>query len=53
MQQMSIKVPTIFLKAVTDIIDGSKELLQNLTAVTIALNETVAQVVDNWKIHFN
>lgn len=44
------KVPAIFIKAVTDIVDGEKptteEFLQNLTAVTAALGQTVAQVVD-------
>ncbi|KAM7470899.1 hypothetical protein LguiA_009082 [Lonicera macranthoides] len=44
------KVPAIFIKAVTDIVDGDKptpeEFLQNLTAVTAALGQTVAQVVD-------
>ncbi|KAK9690829.1 hypothetical protein RND81_09G156700 [Saponaria officinalis] len=45
-----LKVPVIFLKAVTDIVDGDKptaeEFLQNLTAVTAALDETVAKVID-------
>ncbi|CAA0816787.1 5-methylthioadenosine/S-adenosylhomocysteine nucleosidase 1 [Striga hermonthica] len=45
-----LKVPTIFLKAVTDIIDGDKptaeEFLQNLAAVTAALERTATQVVD-------
>ncbi|KAI3728906.1 hypothetical protein L6452_17551 [Arctium lappa] len=45
-----LKVPAIFVKAVTDIVDGDKptseEFLQNLTAVTVALDETVARVVD-------
>ena len=45
-----LKVPAIFVKAVTDIVDGDKptseEFLENLTAVTVALNETVKQVVD-------
>ncbi|XP_073279075.1 5'-methylthioadenosine nucleosidase-like isoform X2 [Primulina huaijiensis] len=45
-----LKVPVIFLKAVTDIIDGDKptaeEFLQNLAAVTLALDQTVTQVVD-------
>lgn len=44
------KVPTIFVKAVTDIVDGEKptaeEFLQNLAAVTAALDQTVEQVVD-------
>uniref|UniRef100_A0A1D1XN71 5'-methylthioadenosine/S-adenosylhomocysteine nucleosidase 2 n=1 Tax=Anthurium amnicola TaxID=1678845 RepID=A0A1D1XN71_9ARAE len=43
-------VPAIFLKAVTDIIDGDKptaeEFLENLVAVTAALDQTVGQVVD-------
>ncbi|KAJ9189622.1 hypothetical protein P3X46_000891 [Hevea brasiliensis] len=45
-----LKVPTIFVKAVTDIVDGEKpaaeEFLQNLAAVTAALDEAVAQVID-------
>lgn len=45
-----LKVPVIFIKAVTDIVDGDKpsaeEFLQNLQAVTAALDETVAKVVD-------
>ena len=45
-----LKVPVIFLKAVTDIVDGEKptaeEFLQNLAAVTAALDEAVAKVVD-------
>jgi 5'-methylthioadenosine nucleosidase len=44
------KVPAIFVKAVTDIVDGEKptteEFLQNLAAVTAALGQAVAQVVD-------
>ncbi|KAJ6707974.1 5'-METHYLTHIOADENOSINE/S-ADENOSYLHOMOCYSTEINE NUCLEOSIDASE 1 [Salix viminalis] len=44
------KVPAIFIKAVTDIVDGDKptaeEFLQNLAAVTAALDLAVAQVVD-------
>lgn len=44
------KVPAIFLKAVTDIIDGDKptteEFLQNLAAVTAALDLAAARVVD-------
>ncbi|XP_031474642.1 5'-methylthioadenosine/S-adenosylhomocysteine nucleosidase-like [Nymphaea colorata] len=43
-------VPCIFLKAVTDIVDGDKptpeEFLQNLVAVTAALDRTVIKVVD-------
>lgn len=45
-----LKVPAIFVKAVTDIIDGEKptaeEFLQNLVAVTAALEEGVAKVID-------
>eukprot|EP00262_Sarcandra_glabra_P012180 TRINITY_DN308_c0_g1_i1.p1 TRINITY_DN308_c0_g1~~TRINITY_DN308_c0_g1_i1.p1 ORF type:complete len:240 (-),score=49.75 TRINITY_DN308_c0_g1_i1:377-1096(-) len=45
-----MSVPAIFLKAVTDIIDGDKptaeEFLQNLVAVTAALDEAVTKVVD-------
>lgn len=45
-----LKVPVIFVKAVTDIVDGDKptaeEFLQNLAAVTAALDQAVAQVVD-------
>lgn len=45
-----LEVPAIFLKAVTDIIDGDKptaeEFLQNLAAVTAALDLAAAQVVD-------
>lgn len=45
-----LKVPIIFLKAVTDIVDGDKptaeEFLQNLAAVTAALDETVARAID-------
>ncbi|KAJ6365267.1 hypothetical protein OIU76_030108 [Salix suchowensis] len=44
------KVPAIFIKAVTDIVDGDKptaeEFLQNLAAVTAALDLAVAQVID-------
>ncbi|KAL6606491.1 hypothetical protein ACP70R_042144 [Stipagrostis hirtigluma subsp. patula] len=42
--------PAIFVKAVTDIVDGEKptaeEFLQNLVAVTAALDQAVTQVVD-------
>ncbi|XP_006655705.1 5'-methylthioadenosine/S-adenosylhomocysteine nucleosidase-like [Oryza brachyantha] len=42
--------PAIFVKAVTDIVDGEKptaeEFLQNLVAVTAALDKTVTEVVD-------
>lgn len=45
-----LKVPAIFLKAVTDIVDGDKptseEFLQNLAAVTAALDEAATQIVD-------
>lgn len=43
-------VPAIFVKAVTDVVDGDKpaaeEFLQNLLAVTAALDEAVTEVVD-------
>lgn len=45
-----LKVPAIFVKAVTDIVDGDKptseEFLHNLSAVTVALGKSVTQVVD-------
>lgn len=45
-----LKVPVIFIKAVTDIVDGEKptaeEFLQNLAAVTAALEQSVTKVVD-------
>ncbi|KAL9312454.1 hypothetical protein ACSQ67_017906 [Phaseolus vulgaris] len=45
-----LKVPAIFVKAVTDIIDGDKptaeEFLQNLAAVTAALDLAVEQVIN-------
>ncbi|CAI9104694.1 OLC1v1003418C1 [Oldenlandia corymbosa var. corymbosa] len=45
-----LKVPVIFVKAVTDIVDGDKptaeEFLQNLAAVTAALDLAVTQIVD-------
>lgn len=45
-----LKVPTIFVKAVTDIVDGDKptseEFLHNLSEVTVALGKAVTQVVD-------
>lgn len=45
-----LKVPAIFVKAITDIVDGEKptaeEFLQNLAAVTAALDNTVTQVID-------
>ncbi|XP_023553717.1 5'-methylthioadenosine/S-adenosylhomocysteine nucleosidase 2-like [Cucurbita pepo subsp. pepo] len=43
------KVPAIFVKAVTDIVDGEKptaeEFLQNLATVSAALDEAVTQVI--------
>ncbi|OVA04913.1 Nucleoside phosphorylase domain [Macleaya cordata] len=45
-----LSVPAIFIKAVTDIIDGDKptaeEFRQNLAAVTVELDRLVTQVVD-------
>ncbi|OIV97535.1 hypothetical protein TanjilG_12292 [Lupinus angustifolius] len=45
-----LKVPAIFIKAVTDIIDGDKptaeEFLQNLAAVTASLDLAVEKVVN-------
>uniref|UniRef100_A0A2N9F1S6 Nucleoside phosphorylase domain-containing protein n=1 Tax=Fagus sylvatica TaxID=28930 RepID=A0A2N9F1S6_FAGSY len=45
-----LKVPVIFVKAVTDLVDGEKptaeEFLQNLAAVTAALDQAVTQVID-------
>lgn len=45
-----LKVPAIFVKAVIDIVDGDKptgvEFLQNLLAVTAALDQAVTEVVD-------
>ncbi|KAL5716756.1 methylthioadenosine nucleosidase [Ranunculus cassubicifolius] len=45
-----LSVPAIFIKAVTDIVDGDKptaeEFLQNLVAVTAALDTAVTRVVD-------
>ncbi|NP_001290494.1 5'-methylthioadenosine/S-adenosylhomocysteine nucleosidase 2 [Elaeis guineensis] len=45
-----LSVPAIFVKAVTDIVDGEKptpeEFLQNLIAVTAALDQAVSQVID-------
>ncbi|KAK1305013.1 5'-methylthioadenosine/S-adenosylhomocysteine nucleosidase 1 [Acorus calamus] len=45
-----LSVPVVFIKAVTDIVDGEKptaeEFLQNLVAVTAALDQAVSQVVD-------
>ncbi|CAN0899374.1 5'-methylthioadenosine/S-adenosylhomocysteine nucleosidase [Linum grandiflorum] len=45
-----LQVPAIFVKAVTDIVDGDKptaeEFLQNLASVTAALDDSVTQVVN-------
>ncbi|KAI3989044.1 hypothetical protein MKX01_033080 [Papaver californicum] len=45
-----LSVPTIFVKAVTDIVDGDKptaeEFLQNLIAVTAALDQAVTRVIE-------
>ncbi|KAG1359080.1 5'-methylthioadenosine/S-adenosylhomocysteine nucleosidase 1 [Cocos nucifera] len=45
-----LSVPAIFVKAVTDIVDGEKptseEFLQNLIRVTAALDQAVNQVID-------
>ncbi|KAK9165198.1 hypothetical protein Scep_000389 [Stephania cephalantha] len=45
-----LSVPAIFIKAVTDIVDGDKptaeEFLQNLVAVTAALDQAVTKAVD-------
>lgn len=45
-----LKVPAIFVKAVTDLVDGEKptseEFMQNLVAVTAALGDSVSQVID-------
>ncbi|XP_052193403.1 5'-methylthioadenosine nucleosidase-like [Diospyros lotus] len=45
-----LKVPAIFVKAVTDIVDGDKptteEFIENLAAVTAALGGAVTEVVD-------
>lgn len=45
-----LKVPAVFIKAVTNIVDGDKptivEFRQNLAAVTAALGLAVAEVVD-------
>lgn len=45
-----LKVPVVFLKAVTDLVDGDKptaeEFLQNLTVVTAALEETATRVIN-------
>ncbi|XP_043713359.1 5'-methylthioadenosine/S-adenosylhomocysteine nucleosidase-like isoform X1 [Telopea speciosissima] len=43
-------VPTIFVKAVTDLVDGDKptteEFIENLGAVTAALDQTLANIMD-------
>lgn len=43
-------VPTIFIKAVTDLVDGEKptaeEFLQNLATVTASLARSITQVID-------
>jgi len=45
-----LKIPVVFLKAVTDLVDGDKptaeEFLQNLTVVTAALEETATKVIN-------
>ncbi|KAL5788793.1 hypothetical protein ACOSP7_005742 [Xanthoceras sorbifolium] len=45
-----LKVPAIFVKAVTDVVDGDKptaeEFMENLVAVTTALGQAVTQVID-------
>ncbi|KAJ0229975.1 Nucleoside phosphorylase domain-containing protein [Hirschfeldia incana] len=45
-----LKVPVIFLKAVTDLIDGDKptaeEFLQNLALVTSSLEEIATKVIN-------
>lgn len=45
-----LSVPAIFVKTVSDIVDGDKptaeEFLRNLVAVTAALDQAVTQVVD-------
>ncbi|KAJ3672610.1 hypothetical protein LUZ60_007331 [Juncus effusus] len=45
-----LSVPAIFIKAVTDIVDGDKptveEFLENLVKVTAALDQAVTRVVD-------
>jgi 5'-methylthioadenosine nucleosidase len=42
--------PAIFVKAVTDIVDGEKptaeEFMKNLVAVTAALDQVVTEIVD-------
>lgn len=43
-------IPAIFLKAVTDLVDGQKptaeEFMENLIAVSAALHQAVTEVVD-------
>ncbi|CAM8936699.1 unnamed protein product [Rhodiola kirilowii] len=45
-----LKVPVLYLKAVTDIVDGdrptSEEFLENLASVTAALEKTVTRVIN-------
>ncbi|CAA2935256.1 5 -methylthioadenosine S-adenosylhomocysteine nucleosidase 2-like [Olea europaea subsp. europaea] len=45
-----LRTPAIFLKAVTDIVDGDRptteEFLENLAAVTAALDQAATRVVD-------
>lgn len=45
-----LSVPVIFVKAVTDLIDGEKptaeEFLQNLAIVSAALEQAVTEVID-------
>jgi len=45
-----LKIPVVFLKAVTDLVDGDKptaeEFLQNLTVVTAALEGTATKVIN-------
>ncbi|KAL9418301.1 hypothetical protein AB3S75_041161 [Citrus x aurantiifolia] len=44
------KVPALFVKAVTDLVDGDKptaeEFMENLVAVTAALEQSISQVID-------
>lgn len=45
-----LSVPAIFVKAITDVVDGEKptaeEFLENLSTVTLALDQAVSRVVD-------
>lgn len=45
-----LSVPVIFIKAVTDLVDGEKptaeEFLQNLVAVTAGLDQAVTDAID-------